>query len=199
MRAIVFPKVARFFFISGVLISLAGCATVLVETGRPAAWPLDPRPESWAMQGRISVKVGSEGWHGKIDWSRSVGRDLIKISGPLGQGAIRISMNGEGVEVLHHDGRKEFSTSSRELVEKYFGFSVPLEALSQWIAGVPGREGPYQLLDKNLEQIEFAQSGWKIFQNDWREYWGGRMLPRKLKITKDSILVRLVVDRWGGV
>ena len=54
--------------------------------------PIGRRPESWQFRGRVSLTRGEEGWHAGVNWQEDAGIYDLMLSGPLGQGAVQVSV-----------------------------------------------------------------------------------------------------------
>ena len=52
--------------------------------------------QRWAFEGRIAITSKNDAWSANIVWEHSPSEDLIKLSGPLGQGGAVIQLNSTG-------------------------------------------------------------------------------------------------------
>ncbi len=147
------------------------------------------------MKGRVAFRQKSNGWHGKISWVSRSNRDKIKISGPIGQGAIVITVKGDVVELLHADGQREVVRDHEDLLEKRLGFSVPLGALRWWVRGLPEEGEPFHVVKEDPSSTVFRQGDWLISQWDFR-LSGANIFPYRLKIENEQLLLKFVVDDW---
>jgi outer membrane lipoprotein LolB len=55
--------------------------------------------QRWAFEGRIAITGKNDAWSANINWEHSPTEDLIKLSGPLGQGGALIQLNASGVTI----------------------------------------------------------------------------------------------------
>jgi outer membrane lipoprotein LolB len=184
----------------GLLLSIfalfvAGCAVAPVPLTVEPDWSVLRQVESWQMKGRVSFRQGKEGWHGRISWKSDASTDRIKISGPIGQGALIIRLK-EGIgEVVHADGRVEVVSDPSVLLERKLGFAVSIEALRWWVRGLPSTDSSFELLESDVGVISFIQQGWVISQWDFRGD-KGRVQPYRLTVQREAKRLKFVVDRW---
>lgn len=158
--------------------------------------------QSFSLKGRIA-ETGIAGGRGDIDWTQSGERIDLRISGPLGVGALAISGDPQGVEVRSKDG--VIATREPETyMQAKLGWSVPLGMLRYWVLGVPALTPRYDGMPKivKLDDIgratQFEQSGWVVDYVDYQTV-NSLALPRKLSLSNGSRSFRLVIDEWTGI
>ena len=83
------------------------------------------------------------------------------------------------------------------LLERQFGWSLPLGGLRHWIGGRadPGRPATSRL-DADGRLVALAQDGWQIAFERYREVAGAGALPHRVVLERDDLEVRLVIDAW---
>lgn len=186
-------------------VSLAGCATLRPMTPQDSStsandsvfalqhWP------AWQAVGRIAVKSGGSGFNASFDWrQRGLDSELI-VEGPFGAGRsrlqaspTRIRVESGGVPALEF--APPFDGVAQALLERV-GFSVPLQALSFWLRGVPDPE----LAVTPTDGGGFQQSGWVIQPEQMQAVSvAPGALPRKVTLTQGAARIRVIVDRWAG-
>ncbi|MDP3295231.1 MAG: lipoprotein insertase outer membrane protein LolB [Nevskia sp.] len=157
--------------------------------------------QSFALKGRIA-ESGIAGGRGDIDWTQSGERLDLRISGPLGVGALAISGDPQGVEIRSKNG--VIATREPEsYMQERLGWSVPLGMLRYWVLGVPALTRRYDEAPRivKLDEIgraeKFEQTGWKV---EYLEYQpvNSLSLPRKMTLSNGSRSFRLVIDEWSG-
>jgi outer membrane lipoprotein LolB len=89
------------------------------------------------------------------------------------------------------------SASAEGLMQNYLGWSVPVNALNQWVRGMP--EPGMSIEETRLEQgrLSFlSQEDWLIEYQAYEQVdmvW----LPRRLKITRPDLNIKLIVEQWN--
>lgn len=166
------------------------------EARVPALVALD----SWRLTGRVSVSNETESWQASLYWRQhGAGYDVV-LTGPLGQGAVELRGDGQGVELQMPDGSKVYDQSAQDLVAARLGWQLPLDALQYWVRGIAA-PGASEVLAFSVagECLSLRQFGWVV---DYKHYAvvQGTALPSKLFLSKAEWHVRLVVDEWrlGG-
>ena len=180
---------------------LSACATRPAHEAAPTALDLaSPRYANWQIRGRVSLVKGDQGWHASLNWREDAGRYRLDLSGPLGQGALRIEGDDTGVRLQTADGRDYSARDADALVQTATGWQFPVAGIRYWVRGVPVPGEPAVVnTDAGGRMIHLVQSGWEISYERFQALDGGAW-PTRLRLTADDISVRLVVDEWmlGG-
>ncbi len=173
---------------------LAGCAAL------PSATPQAPRDaaelENWAFNGRVSLTRGETGWHAGLVWRERSGEYELRVAGPLGQGAFELSGDDAGVMLVDADQRTFTARDSDALLRHVTGWALPVSGMHYWVRGlaVPGVEAQLER-DASGRVSRLDQSGWVISYDRYQSL-AGLSLPGRLRMERDDIAVRLVIDEW---
>ena len=144
----------------------------------------------WHLLGRIAMTNEVDSWSAKIDWEHDTDKDVLNLSGPLGQGAVRVVLYSDSIMIDQGDGQVGFSKNVDEYVKQQLGFFVPLSALRFWVVGLNEPDRPFVRFDNG-----FSQSSWKIQYHNFLQV-GNDWMPRKISIKNNSAKLKLVVDQW---
>jgi outer membrane lipoprotein LolB len=180
-----------------VVLALAGCATQPAREPAPTASDLlSPRYAVWQLRGRVSLVKGEQGWHAGLNWREDAGRYRLDLSGPLGQGAVRVDGDSAGVRLQTADGREYLAQDADALVQAVTGWPFPVAGIRYWVRGVPvpGKAAAIST-DASGRLVHLVQSGWDINYDRYQDL-EGRAWPTRLRLTTDDIRVRLVIDQW---
>ena len=129
----------------------------------------------------------------------NIGRvhDAIDLASPLGQTLARLEGDSSGVRVMLQDGRTEQAASWRELTERAFGVTIPVDGLASWVRAVPHSGAPYTVeRDAQARVSLLRQDGWEIvyaYADD------AARRPARVVLSlpgAEAVDVRVVVDRW---
>ncbi len=188
-----------------VLVILAGCtstpATVVPLESSTNAWALRQQAllevNKWRLEGRLSFNLDEQAWHANLVWVQRGERYDLDISGPLGQGRLRIEGGPDGVRITSSDGRVLSGRTPEGLIWSEFGWALPVRGLMYWVRGVPDPEQPTNSLTlDSLGRLQtLAQVGWQVAYPEYREQ-DGLDLPRKIRIRGNDIKLRFVADQW---
>lgn len=191
-------------------LSLIVCTLVLASCAvpplKPTA-PVAPVQDSWEFTGRISVSAagaakgstGQQAWHGGIRWSQQGDSYDIQLNAPLGQGALRLSGDAQGVRMTTGDGAEEFAADPETLLQQRLNLSLPVSGLRYWVRARPDPHAAQaEELDAGGRLLRLVQSGWEIDYKRYTETASGA-LPDKLFLRNvgAGVEVRLVVEQWG--
>lgn len=178
---------------------LGGCATAPVSDTAGVISPGNlsiPEYAVWQFRGRVSLVREEQGWHASLDWHESGGRYRLRLSGPLGQGALQVDGDGGGVRLRTADGSEYRAADADTLVESATGWELPVAGIRYWVRGIPapGVEARITTDDRGrLQRLD--QSGWDIHYDRYLEV-DGRDWPTRLRLATADISIRLVVDQW---
>jgi len=189
-----------FFLIWMALFGLSGCA--LFRPPLPEAslgekdWVATVQKNGWQLSGRIGIQGGHESWHGGLQWRYRPGYDVLKISGPFGQGGAVVEVRQGWIRLRRHDGQVQESRRPEELLRQILGVAVPLDKLHFWVLGIPA-PGPAQYQYGPGQRLRLlTQSGWQIEYRRYQSVDSG-VLPERLVLNgPDGVRVKLIIDRW---
>jgi outer membrane lipoprotein LolB len=177
-----------------IALLLAGCAALPPATFQhpQAAADLD----IWAFNGRVSLTRGETGWHAGLTWSERSGEYDLSVTGPLGQGAFELSGDAAGVMLVNADSRTFTARNAESLLRHVTGWTLPVSGMHYWVRGlaVPGVEAQVERDSSGL-LTRLEQSGWAISFDRYQSI-GDLVLPGRLRMERDDIAVRLVIDEW---
>jgi outer membrane lipoprotein LolB len=172
-----------------VCLLLAGCATVEEQPS-----PAGPIGDAFYLSGRVSVKYGAEAASGKIAWQHDAASDDLLFSTPLGQGVARI-LRREARATLTTSDQKVYQAADVEsLTEQVLGWRLPLTGLPDWVRGRAAAGALAQTrFDASQRLADLRQSGWLV---EFLEYKSGNGPPALLRLSREDVQIRLVIDQW---
>lgn len=150
------------------------------------------------LNGRIAVAAAQDGFNAKLRWKQQGTRSNLALDGPLGVGGVRITSDGQTLNVVNARGQQLDSEAARTEIAARLGFEPPLESLRFWVLGVPDPSHPAdEVLDAEQRLATLRQDGWQI---DYGTYTAvaGQWLPSRMTLKRDDVRVRLLVDGWGS-
>ncbi len=146
--------------------------------------------KKWHLEGRLAVTAPNDSWTANIDWGHLPSSEKIRLSGPLGQGAVAIELNKEGVKIDRGGGNIQASNKPEEFINQQLGLNVPLQSLRFWAVGLPESGSSFQETSDG-----FVQDGWLIAYKEMQKTDSG-MMPRKMAVSKDNMKLKLIIDQW---
>jgi outer membrane lipoprotein LolB len=190
--------------LSALLFLMVGCGVAphsLKTQHPPVSWEARQqqlqRLQQWQVEGRVALRMGSEGGQSGFVWRQSPQRQQFELSGLLGAGAIRLVSGGEGA-LLESAGEQHRGEHPSQLLQRVTGWQIPVEAAQYWIKGVPAPDATPQLLvldgENRLQRLQ--QMGWKI---EIRRYQtvGALELPGFVVLEQGEVRLKLKLTRWS--
>ena len=148
----------------------------------------------WQLAGRAAVAVGTQGWQASLDWRQAAADSQVHLAGPLGVGALSITMTPAGLSL---NGASPSDAVLGQLQER-LGFELPLEDLRYWLLGAPNPATPAAVERNDQDRArQLTQDGWTVDYDRYRPVQGD-WLPSRLSLTREGVRVRVVVDHWEG-
>ena len=184
------------------LLALAACTTVPPAPPPSGQWDarraaLQAR-DQFELNGRIAVAADREGFSAKLRWQQQGAQSRLALEGPLGVGGVRITAQGDRLEVINSRGQTLDSAAARSEVAAKLGFDPPISSLRYWVQGVPDPAFPAdEVLDADQRLLTLRQDGWQI---DYTSYStvGGQWLPSRMTLMRGNVRVKLLVEGWGS-
>lgn len=187
------------------LLLLAGCAGVtpredLGGQGTPAAWRSHKAAvaaiDGWQISGKVGIRAPQDSGSGVLFWLQRRDYYDIRLSGPLGRGATRLT-GREGDILLEVANQGRYQAASPEaLLEEQIGWRLPVSHLLWWVRGLPAPDSRSRLTlnaDSRLARLE--QDGWRVEYADYRQQ-NGYWLPQRLKLFGADLDITLVIKDW---
>lgn len=155
----------------------------------------------WRASGRVAVDIPGEAWNATLQWRQEASSYLIQLSGPFGQGAVRIDGDADSVQLRTAQGQVTSAASAEALVARELGAQMPITALRYWLTGRPAPDQPVtrQELDNAGQLLELDQAGWQVRYLEYLPSDGGA-LPARLSVRREDWQARFLISRWqlGG-
>ncbi len=181
----------RLTFAAALLLLLHACAALPPPAAQPSAPPAGVL-QAFALQGRVSVQYGEQSLSGQLNWRADAAGDEVLLSSPLGQGLASISRDARGVRLVRPGEPAVVAENVEMLTQSELGFRLPLSGLRYWIQAKPDPARASQVRRNAAGGVEhIAQDGWKI---DYLQFHENR--PRKMRVAREGLEIRLVIDEW---
>ena len=146
--------------------------------------------KQWQFQGRLALQAENDSWTANLDWQHQFDKDELKLSGPLGVGAVLINLDSKGIRVDTGNGKPEYSQDPDKFLYEKLGHFVPVSALKYWVLG---------LADPHLAVVDFdngfQQAGWRVEFKQMQSS-ESELMPRKLLLTDGASKLKLIIKQW---
>ncbi len=150
----------------------------------------------WQLRASLVANSQDDGWSARVHWQQRGEAYQLRLQGPLGQGAIRLQGDAQGVSL--YTGEQTYHADTPEaLLKQAAHIHLPLRHLLFWVRGLPVPE-------LHTQAREFTPAGQlaRLQQDDWRielgrytrvdDYW----LPQKIRLENPHYLAKLGITQW---
>ncbi len=195
----------RHFIVFSFIALLAGCAGFgaresVQGQGNQAQWREHKAQmtgiDGWQINGKIGIRAPKDSGSGTLFWLQRQDYYDIRLSGPLGRGAARLTGSPGKVSLeVANQGRYEAPTPE-VLLEEQLGWNLPVSHLNWWVRGLPAPDSKSRLtLDAASRLANLDQDGWQVEYLSYAEQ-NGFWLPERIKLHGADLDVTLVIKEW---
>jgi len=192
-------------FIVCMLATLAGCSGLQQA---PVPPPVDSAEtwddvqaslqqlNHWTLDGKIGIRTPDDNQSARLYWQQNAQHYSIELSGPLGQGGLKIE--GEpGAILLDLGGDDRYVSSSPEqLLQETLGWSLPVQEIRWWVRGLPAPEQPHTAAFQGPRLQTLSQAGWTIEYQRYQRHQK-YTLPGKIKLSHNGLRITLIIKEWS--
>lgn len=198
-------KLVRHLLVFSLIALLAGCAGLtskeaLEGQGNAQSWQAHKQRisslDAWQINGKVGIRAPKDSGSGTLFWLQRQDYYDIRLSGPLGRGAARLTGRpGEILLEVANQGRYQ-AASPEQLLQDQLGLNLPVSHLLWWIRGLPSPDSKSRLnLDGQSHLAQLSQDGWYVEYLSYAEQNGFR-LPERIKLSGFDLQVTLVIKDW---
>jgi outer membrane lipoprotein LolB len=155
----------------------------------------------WELNGRIGFRSARNAHSASIVWQQKNEHFNILLSGPLGQGSMRLAGDTQhmtlqrGLELLR-------SNAPQQLLNQELGVFLPLTQSRHWVVGHPGKMSSAasisrldNRLDNNGNLLYFESEGWGISYQDYHPI-NKIPMPHKIILQNKHDKITLIIKSW---
>ncbi len=198
-------KLVRHLLVFSLIALLTGCAGLtskeaLEGQGDAQSWQAHKQRisslDAWQINGKVGIRAPKDSGSGTLFWLQRQDYYDIRLSGPLGRGAARLTGRpGEILLEVANQGRYQ-AASPEQLLQDQLGLNLPVSHLLWWIRGLPSPDSKSRLnLDGQSHLAQLSQAGWYVEYLSYAEQ-NGFWLPERIKLSGYDLQVTLVIKDW---
>ena len=152
--------------------------------------------DKWTASGVIGVRYNGKANSADYIYNQDGDAYSIKLYWPLGIGNIEVQGNKNKVIFINSKRQQIEASNVENLMIQQLGWYVPIDLIKYWIKGVPfsNKYTNRQKYNNNLTHI-LLERGWKIDYKDYKMF-DEYPLPTKIKMTRDSLYLKMVIKSW---
>ncbi|MEK1912256.1 MAG: lipoprotein insertase outer membrane protein LolB [Pseudomonas chlororaphis] len=195
----------RHLIVFSFIALLAGCSGFGTREsveghGSPALWREHKQQlsglDGWQINGKIGIRAPKDSGSGTLFWLQRQDYYDIRLSGPLGRGAARLTGRpGKVALEVANQGRYEAPTPEA-LLEEQLGWNLPVSHLAWWVRGLPAPDSKSRLtLDGDSRLSNLEQDNWQVEYLSYAQQ-SGYWLPQRIKLHGRDLDVTLVIKEW---
>jgi|GEM_PF-24083 len=153
----------------------------------------------YQTRGSFVYNGGETKTYAKFFWQQYTPEKYrLLLTNPLGSRELELTVEPDLARLTTKDGQTHMSDVPSELIYQLTGMEIPLDDLTAWLVGSPGRATDFTL-DENhlLKSVTFEQNGEK-WVLDYISYdtKTSPMLPNYLELRQGERLIKLKMDSW---
>jgi outer membrane lipoprotein LolB len=195
----------RHLIVFSLIALLAGCAGLtsreaLEGQGDAGLWQAHKQQiaslDAWQINGKVGIRAPKDSGSGTLFWLQRQDYYDIRLSGPLGRGAARLTGRPGAILLeVANQGRYQAATPE-QLMQERLGLNLPVSHLLWWIRGLPSPDSKSRLsLDADSRLAQLSQDGWQVEYLRYTEQ-NGFWLPERIKLSGFDLQVTLVIKDW---
>ncbi|WP_068829829.1 lipoprotein insertase outer membrane protein LolB [Pseudomonas sp. BMS12] len=152
--------------------------------------------DGWQINGKVGIRAPKDSGSGTLFWLQRQDYYDIRLSGPLGRGAARLT-GREGNVLLEVANQGRYQAESPEaLLEEQLGWRLPISHLLWWVRGLPAPGSKSRVtLDASSHLARLEQDGWQLEYLSYTEQ-NGYDLPERIKLHGSNLDITLVIKDW---
>ena len=197
----------RYLLLSAIALTLVGCSLTPQQPDAVGAlnqqqWRQHSRAlepiNKWELTGKLGLRSPAQSGSAMLTWYQDKNYFDIRLNGPLGQGATRLSGQPGRVRLDISSKGSFVSSSAEALMQHELGWSLPVEYLLSWAKGLPVKKLAFNAqYDQQSRLAELNQAGWKIEYLDYQSDAPGA-LPTRMKVQGNQLQLTLVIKEWNA-
>lgn len=187
------------------MLALAGCATqpkqaLLTTTEKEQHWANYQQVmqgfSNWKLVGRIALKVTGQSGTLSVDWEQTGDTYQLFLDGPFATSIGKIYGNPQQVTVIAGE-QQAVGKTPEDILEQLTGLRLPIGQLRYWVRALPAPKQDFSI-DLNAQGLpdKLYQSGWQI---QYLRYQSTPLAPAQITVSREGILMRLIVNQWQFV
>ena len=179
---------------------LTGCGTFQSKISSTEPWPQHQADisdiKTWTLRGKLGVKSPSNNHSASLYWRQDLDHYQIQLSGPLGQGKIRLQGTAKHLRLERSKQATIETSQPEELLIKELGWLLPIKQIHFWAKGLPAPGimiDQQKLVNGTLAQLQ--QAGWTLQYSRYQRS-NTHLLPGKISMSKEQIRLILIAKQW---
>lgn len=194
----------RCFFILFVALQLTACGPKIeppvIAKNPELTWAQHQakmrKVNTWLVKGKSGIISPKKSLTANLLYKKQAKKYLLRLSGPMGQGAVHIIGHPRQVVLQRSDGKKIIATNAHDLLMQEFGWDLPINNLDYWVRGLPAKTVVQNYTLNNYGYLKtLQQENWIVSFSDY-QLIKKHAFPTRLTITSPGFKLKLVKLAW---
>ena len=147
------------------------------------------------MKGKLGIWTAETQEGAQLNWLQCGNTYQIRLSGPLGMGAVVIDGNQEEV-TLSQPGKTEWTEKTPEDLMEKIGWNLPVSSLFHWLRMRPHPKYEFSEERDGGDRLEsLSQQGWLV---EYQRYQSSETnaLPSLIQIKDADLRAKFIISDW---
>ena len=183
------------FFSQRLPLLVLGLLLTLLSACTPTQVIKGDKGEQWQMKGKLGIWTAETQEGAQLNWLQCGNTYQIRLSGPLGMGAVVIDGNQEEV-TLSQPGKTEWTEETPEDLMEKIGWNLPVSSLFHWLRMRPHPEYEFSEERDGGDRLEsLSQQGWLV---EYQRYQSSETnaLPSLIQIKDADLRAKFIISDW---
>jgi outer membrane lipoprotein LolB len=190
-------------------ILLSGCSSI-PTTPKQLVIEQDPQQriaqlaqlKQWKVQGKIAFFENGERNSATLTWQvdEKSKTQQLNLTSYLGINVLQLDSN-DNSHKIQVDGNTYQGQDLEALIHSLTGFTLPAQALSFWLKGIPYQESDHITYQEGTRLPQrltsyYNNQLWHVNYGNYRQV-SGYNLPTKFSINKDDLSIKIAINKWS--
>ena len=180
------------------LLWLSGCA-YQNSSAPQGSWQAQKNTleqlEQWQLTARLGIITKDDRGSLSLFWRQNHANYRMNLTNVVGKRVFDISQTPPlAVTLIDSEGKTHSAENARDLVYSLTGWDLPVEQLSYWIKGLPGKADSVTY-DSNGRPKTIQSHGWQLRYAGYTQI-NGLWLPSGLELNHENTTLKLAISEW---
>lgn len=157
----------------------------------------------WQVNGKIAFIEKNKRNSATLNWhvNEKESSQELNLTSYLGINVLQLTSKA-GKHHLTFDGENYQGNDLTTLIYALTGLTLPTQALGYWIKGLAFQPEDHIIYDDSNLPLKlnsfYNNQQWQVSYNGYKQV-NNYVLPSKLTVKKDNILIKIVINQWQHV
>ncbi|PKI16938.1 lipoprotein insertase outer membrane protein LolB [Colwellia sp. 12G3] len=203
------PYIPYLFVMTLFTLVLSGCSTLPKQGSQPLIQQTPKKRiatlqqlHQWKITGKIAFIDTKSRNSATLSWQidENQGTQQLNLTSYLGINVLQLDSTNND-HIIQVDGKTYHGQNLEALVQSITGLTLPTQALTFWLKGIPYQESDtisYQKITQLPQTLSshYNNELWQVTYANYQQI-EGYSLATKFSIKKDDLLIKIAVNEWS--